>query len=420
MTGPVTPAASSHPATDDSAQEPAHAIYLDHNATAPLDPEVLDAMMPFLVSHHGNAISGHSFGRLAGQALETAREQVADLLDASPDELVFNSGGSEGLNHAIKGLVFARKGGPRRILFGATEHHAVEDATRWCERFGIMAEPLPVDRHGIITPEALIRALKMGPALLVAVMWANNEVGSLQPIAALSEICRQEGISLLCDAVQAAGKVPVSSRGLDLLAISGHKLYGPKGVGALFVRRGLVLEPLIHGASQEAGRRAGTHAVAQIVGLGAAAALASRTLAEEGIRQGMLRDAFEAVLLKHVPGTHVHGKQAPRLPNTSCLSFDGIVAWELQEALDAEGVAISAGAACRSGLPKPSPVLKAMGVNDALANGGVRFSLGRHTTEADMREVVARVIRAVKGLRDARNARWLTEGLASAAGKSRG
>lgn len=392
----------------DSSLSSPHPIYLDHNATAPLDEEVLESMRPFLETHHGNAISGHHFGRIAGRALAQAREQVAQLLSADPDDIIFNSGGSEGLNHAIKGLVFHRTSGPRRILFGATEHHAVEDSARWCERFGATAEPLPVNREGILTAQTLERALSTGPAMLVASMWANNEVGTVQPVEALAELCQAEGVPFLCDAVQAAGKVPVSVKGIDLLAISGHKLYGPKGVGALYVRRGLTLEPLIHGANQEAGRRAGTHAVAMAVGLGAAAAKASRTLHEEGERQARLRDAFESALARLLPGTHIHGQSVERLPNTTCASFEGVVAWELQEALDKEGVAISAGAACRSGLPKPSPVLKAMGIGDGLANGGVRFSLGRHTTDADMALVLERVVRAVQGLREAQARSWLS------------
>lgn len=385
-----------------------NALYFDHNATAPLHPEVLEAMLPFLTTHHGNSLSGHAFGRVCAEALKKARAQVADLIGARPSEIVFNSGGSEALNHAIKGLAFTWKKGARRILFSSTEHHAVEDSIRWLERFNFIAEPLPVNGAGQITPETLERALLSGPAFLVAVMWANNEVGTLQPIQELTAIAQREGVRFLCDAVQAAGKVPISVENIDLMALAGHKLYGPKGIGALYIREGLVLEPLIHGASHENGRRAGTHAVALAVGMGAAAELAQRQLNKEMFRQASLRSHLERRLLQEIPHTFVHGQGAPRLPNTCCVSFEGVMAWELQTTLDRLGAAISAGAACRSGQPKPSPVLTAMGVDGKLALGGVRLSLGRHSALADVDRLVDALVDAVTELRVNRHKNWLT------------
>jgi cysteine desulfurase len=246
------------------------------------------------------------------------------------------------------------------------------------------------------------RALEAGPALLVAVMWANNEVGTVQPIAEIGAVCRAAGVTFLCDAVQAAGKVPVSVAGVDLMALAAHKLYGPKGVGALYIRSGLRLEPLIHGAQHEAGRRAGTSPVAQIVGMGAAAALARESLAADAARLSTLRDRLEARLLADIPGTVVHSREVARLPNTCAVSFEGVAAWELQPALDRRGIAISAGAACRSGIPKPSATLTAMGVSSDQALGGIRLSLGRHTTDAEIDTAAVRVAEVVRRLREAR------------------
>lgn len=383
-------------------------LYFDHNATAPLHPEVLDAMLPFLSTHYGNSLSGHAYGRVCAEALERARAQVASLIGAKPTEIVFNSGGSEGLNHALKGSAFTWKKGARRILFGATEHHAVEDSVRWLERFNFIAEPLQVDEDGVLQPETLERALQYGPAFMVAVMWANNEVGTLQPIQALASLARRSGARFVCDAVQAAGKVPVSVEGIDLMALAGHKLYGPKGIGALYIREGVAVEPLIHGAGHENGRRAGTHPVALAVGMGAAAALAQRTLEAECQRQAALQAQLEDRLMRELSRTFIHGQRVARLPNTTCVSFEGVMAWELQSILDAHGAAISAGAACRSGQPKPSPVLTAMGVDPKLALGGVRLSLGRHTTPRDVDDLVDAIIDAVTELRVNRHKNWLS------------
>lgn len=386
------------------------ALYLDYNATAPLHPEVLEAMRPWLTGGVGNPLSGHQAGQQAREAIERARAQVASLLSAAPEEIFFESGGSEAINHVVKGLAFQPRPSRKRMLYGATEHHAVEDSIRWVSRLGFIPEKLPVSAQGPLRLETLDDALVAGPALLLAIQWANNEVGTLHPVETLARRCQDDGVLVLCDAVQAVGKVPVTVRGLDFLALSGHKLGGPAGIGALFMRKGRTLEPLIHGAGQEQGNRAGTHPVALIVGLGCAAALAERKLEDEQRRLSSLRDYFEQALKQRVPDAELHGTEAPRLPNTLAFSVRGINAWELQEVLDRLGVAVSAGAACRSGVTRPSAVLLAMGIDEATASGGIRVSLGASTGAVDLEQALDALTDAVALLRRDRAASWLTPG----------
>lgn len=383
-------------------------LYLDYNATAPLHPEVLDAMRPWLQGPPGNPLSSHQAGRRAKAAIDEARAQVASLIGAQPNEILFESGGSEAINHVIKGLTLLRTHPRKRMLYGATEHHAVEDAIRWTSRMGFIPEKLNVSRSGMLQLETLEDALLGGPAFLLAIQWANNEVGTLHPVPALARRCKEDGVLVLCDAVQAVGKVPVDVADLDFLALSGHKLGGPAGIGALYMRQGWTLEPLIHGAQQEGGMRAGTHPVALIVGLGAAAALAQQRLLDEQLRLTALRDHLEMRLVKHIQGVRLHGTKAPRLPNTLAFSIDGLSAWELQAAIDVLGVCVSAGSACHSGVAKPSAVLRAMGVDESTALGGIRVSFGAPSTRADAERAFDAIADAAALLRRDKNRGWLT------------
>jgi cysteine desulfurase len=366
-------------------------IYFDHNASTPVRPEAVEAMRACLEDLHGNASSMHREGQRARAAVERAREQVAALVRAHPDEVVFVSGGTEGDHLALVGGAGALRQRGRRVAISAIEHHAVHGAaevlaTRECE-----VDHLGVDAHGMLDVGAL-DALAPG-TVLVAVMLANNETGVLQPVAEAAERAHRAGARLHCDAVQAAGKIPidVEALGADYLAISGHKLGGPKGAGALIVRRGAPLEPLFRGSAHERGRRGGTENVPGIVGLGVAAERAVSELSTEGPRLRALRDQLEAALRAAEPEVVIHGARAPRLPNTVNASFPGARSDHLLLALDARGVEVSAGAACASGAVEPSPVLRAMGVPPALAVCALRFSLGRTSTKDEV-EALARVL----------------------------
>ncbi len=369
-------------------------IYLDYNATTPVDPRVLEAMLPWLATHFGNPSSPHVFGRRARAAVEEARARVAAFVDAEPDGVIFTSGGTEANNHAIAGAVRGRGGG--RIVTSAVEHPAVLAVCRDLERDGITTTLVPVDASGRIDLGAATEAVVPGTTLLT-VMLANNEVGTLQPVAELAAMARTRGALAHSDCAQAAGKIPVSLRdlGLDMLSLAGHKLYAPKGVGALCLRPGLQLPNLMHGAGHEGGRRPGTENVAAIVGLGAACELAGRELAAEAARLQELRDGLERELLAAVPGAVVHGRGAPRLPNTLSIAFPGRTAPAILARLDE--VAVSAGAACHGDGDVGSHVLAAMGVAPEAARGTLRITLGRMTTAAQVRTAAAAVAAAVGG-----------------------
>ncbi|HXP60989.1 MAG TPA: cysteine desulfurase family protein [Dongiaceae bacterium] len=364
-------------------------IYLDYNASTPIAPEAADAMRPFLSEHYGNPSSRHWAGAAARQALEKARGQVAALLDCAPQEIVFTSGGTEANNHAIKGAFFALRQRGKHIITTQVEHPAVLEPCRFLERLGAEITYLPVDRTGMVNPEDVRKAITPG-TILVSVMHANNEVGTIQPIAEIARITRERGIPLHTDAAQSVGKIPakVAELGVDLLSVAGHKLCAPKGVGALYLRGGLQLEPLMHGAGHEAGRRAGTENVLLDVALGAACELAAGDRESRRARLTELRDYFHAGM-KHLFGAALalNGHPTMRLPNTLNVSFAGRVGSELLEALD--GVAASTGSACHSGRHELSPVLKAMGVPEAIGLGAVRFSLGRWTTTEEIDRVLA-------------------------------
>lgn len=366
-------------------------IYLDYNASTPVDPAVAAAMRPFLDDAFGHPSSGHWAATPAKAALEDARAQVAALLGAAPDEIVFTGGGSEANNLALKGTFFALRHKGQHIVTTAVEHPAVLEPCRFLERLGAMVTYLPVDGTGRVDPDDVRRAITPG-TILVSVMHANNEVGTIQPIEEIAAIASDHGILLHTDAAQSVGKIPtrVDDLGANLLTIAGHKLYAPKGIGALYVRRGVALEPLVHGAGHEGGRRAGTESAMLAVGLGAACELARDLEPMERVRT--LRDRLWQALQQALGDRVVlNGHPRHRLPNTLNVSLVGRVGAEILAQID--GVAASLGSACHSGRVELSPVLKAMGVPPEIGMGAIRFSIGRFTTEAEIDEVVTKLMR---------------------------
>jgi cysteine desulfurase len=376
-------------------------IYLDHNATTPLQLAVAEAMIGVLREEFGNPSSVHHFGQRAKAAVDQARTAVAALIGAEPSDVVFTSGGTESDNLAIRGAAEAlERTGRRHLIASAIEHEAVLNTLKALARRGWTTTLLPVDETGIVSPEALGAALTDQTAL-VSVMHANNEIGTVQPVAELARLAHERGALFHTDAVQSAGKISVDVKalGVDLLSISAHKFYGPKGIGALWLRRGLRLLPVLTGGKQERSRRAGTENVPGIVGMGAAAALARGTMAEEAARLAALRDRLEEGILRAVPGTAVNGARSARVPNTANVSFDRVEAESLLIALDLEGVAVSTGSACSSGTLEPSHVLKAMGLPTHRTQNSIRFSLGAANTEAEIDRVIAVLPRVVDKLR---------------------
>jgi cysteine desulfurase len=369
-------------------------IYLDHNATTPVDPRVLEAMLPVLGEGFGNPSSLHWFGQQARAALDGARGEVALLIGATPSEVVFTGSGTEADNLALRGVMANAREPRRKLVVSAIEHHAVVHTAKALAEEGWPVETVRVGHDGLVDFDDLRSKVDERTAL-VAVMLANNETGVIQPVADVVRLAHQKGALVHCDAVQAVGKVPVDVRALevDLLALSAHKIYGPKGVGALYVRRGTRLRAWLRGGAQERNRRAGTEDVAGIVGLGRAAALARQEGAAEAERLEALRDRLEARLLE-IPGARRNG-DAPRVPNTCNLSFDGIDAESLLMALDLMGLAVSTGAACAAGAVEPSHVLRGMGLPLERVQGSLRFSLGRGTTPAQLERAAALVTEAV-------------------------
>jgi cysteine desulfurase len=385
-------------------------IYLDHNATTPVEPEVLDSMLPFLSAEFGNAASIHTFGQKARAAVETAREQVAALIGARPQEIVFTSGGTEADNHAVFGvtqsLAAARRTSddvdvPRHVITTAIEHEAVLNTSQALEKQGVNVTYLPVNEQGVVAPEAVRQALRQ-ETVLITVMHANNELGTVQPLEEIGRVAADADVYFHTDAVQSAGKVPidVNTLRLDLLSLSGHKFYGPKGIGALYIRGGTRLQQLFYGGHHQRGFRPGTENVAGIVGMGKAAELAKRALAEDTARISALRDRLERGLLSSVPHSRTNGARAARTPNTTNITFPGIEGEALVIALDLKGLACSTGAACSSGAVEPSHVLTAIGLSSDEARASLRFSLGRHTTAAEIDFALQVVPAAVEQLRE--------------------
>ena len=378
-------------------------VYLDYNATTPVAPAVLDAMLPFLGEDFGNAGSVHTPGQRARAAVDSARESVAALIGAKPSEIVFTSGGTEADNLALFGSVGLAAKPRKHVITTAVEHHAILHSCEELERRGIDVTTVPIrDSQGIVDPEEIRRALRP-ETVLITVMHANNELGVVQPIQEIARIAQQAGVRFHSDAVQSAGKVllDVDRLGVDLLSISAHKFYGPKGVGALYVRTGTPLAPRSFGGHAERDRRPGTENVPGIVGMGKAAELARTLLKEDSERIGRLRDRLETALLERIPLALVNGDRAYRVPNTASVSFPGAGGEALLISLDLQGIACSTGAACSSGSTEPSHVLLALGLTREEARSTLRFSLGRPTTSDEIDygvSVIPAVVERIRAL----------------------
>jgi cysteine desulfurase len=374
-------------------------IYLDHAATTPVRREVLEAMLPYFSEHWGNPSSIYAAGRRARQALDESRETIARAIGAKPREIVFTSGGTEADNLAVKGIAWAASARGRHIVTSAIEHHAVLHACQVLERSGFEVTYLPVDRWGRVDPDELAAAIGEH-TILVSIMAASNEVGTVQPIAEIGAVCRERRVTFHTDAVQAVGAMPldVNELGVDLLSLGAHKLYGPKGIGALFVRQGTQLLPQLQGGAQERQRRAGTENVPLAVGFARAMELAAQDRDRENARQAALRDRLIAALTA-IDGVELTGHATGRLPNSASVVIDGVEGGDLIAALDVAGIAASTGSACTSGSLEPSHVLLAMGISPQLAHGSLRLTVGRGTTADEVGHAVDAVGEAVTRLR---------------------
>lgn len=376
-------------------------VYMDNAATTKLSPDVLNAMMPYLTDIYGNASSVHAFGREAREGVEHARNQVAAAINASPDEIFFTAGGTESDNMAIKGVAhkYAKKG--KHIITTAIEHHAVLHTCEALEKEGYEVTYLPVDEDGLISVEQ-VKAAMRDDTLLVTVMFANNEVGTIEPIAEIGALCRERNVLFHTDAVQAVCHVPIDVKvmNIDLMSISAHKFHGPKGIGALYCRKGIVLEPVIVGGAQERKRRAGTENVAGIVGLGAAIERAHKNMAADMARVSALRDKLISGILKDIPHVKLNGHPTQRLPQNVNFSIRYIEGESILLMLDINGIAASSGSACTSGSLDPSHVLLAMGIPHEIAHGSLRLTLSDMTTDEEVDYVLETLTKTVKRLRD--------------------
>ena len=379
-------------------------IYLDYNATTPIDPEVAEAMRPYILERFGNPSSSHWYGTQSKNAVETARNQVANLLNCNPDEVVFTGGGSESNNYAIKGVAFANQERGKHLITSSIEHPAVIEVCKYLQQKGFQVTYLPVDQFGQVDPRSVEKVINSS-TILISIMHANNEVGTIQPIAEIAEIARSHGIAFHTDAAQSVGKIPttVDNLGVDLLTVAGHKLYGPKGIGALYIRRGIQLEKLIHGADHEQGRRAGTENVLEIVGLGKACEIAKRDLNKNMDHTQKMRDLLYQELKAELDELKLNGHPKNRLPNTLSVSFKNIEANKLLAKIDR--VAVSAGAACHSDSVKVSSVLQAMQVDLEYAMGTIRFSTGKMTTVEEVKETAVIFVETARRLQ-AEKQKW--------------
>ena len=381
---------------------PERTIYLDHAATTALDARVLDAMLPYFSTEYGNASSIYTLGRHAMQAIDSAREQVADILNVRPTEITFTGCGSESDNLAIKGMAYASQKKGNHLITSSIEHHAVLHTCQYLERFGFKTTYLPVDMYGCVNPDDVGRAIT-DQTVLVSIMYANNEVGTIEPVAEIGRICRARKVPFHIDAVQAGGSLPldVTALNADLLSLSAHKFYGPKGIGMLYARQGMRLLPQLQGGSQERGRRAGTENVAGIVGAATALRLAYEELPQVMPRILALRDRLIAGLLT-IPGSYLTGHPTHRLPNNASFCFEGVEGESILLNLDLLGIAASTGSACTSGSVDPSHVLIAMGIPVEQAHGSLRLTLGKANTDADIDIVLSAlpgIIEKLRGLR---------------------
>ncbi len=364
-------------------------VYLDHNATTPVHPEVLEAMLPYYKDKFGNASSIHGFGREVKVALEESREKVAKLINAAPNEVYFTSGGTESDNLAIKGTAFANRKKGKHIVTSKIEHHAVLESCKFLEKEGFEVTCLPVDGQGLIDPDDLKKAIRKD-TILVSIMYANNEVGSIEPVEDLSKIAKENDVYFHTDAVQAMGKAPVDVQRLnaDMLSVSAHKIYGPKGVGAIYIRKGTRVTPWSDGGSHEKSRRAGTENVPGIVGLAKALEIVQGEMEKESKRLRKLTEAFYHKLTRAIPDVVLNGDLEKRIPNTLSLSFKAVEGESIILSLDLKGVAVSTGSACASGSLEPSHVLSAMRIAPEIAQAAIRFSFGRENTMQDVDYVV--------------------------------
>jgi cysteine desulfurase len=378
----------------------ARRIYLDHNATTPVHPEVLEAMLPYYKDKFGNASSIHSFGREAKVALEESREKVAKFINASPQEIYFTCGGTESDNLAIKGTAFANRKKGKHIITSKIEHHAILESCKFLEKEGFEVTYLPVDKYGLVDPDDLKKALRKD-TILVSIMHVNNEVGTIQPLEELCKITKEKGAYFHTDAVQSVGKMPVDVQKLnvDMLSMSGHKIYGPKGVGAIYIRKGTRMTSWSHGGSHERSRRAGTENVPGIVGLAKVVEIAERDMEQQSQQMKNLTEAFYQKVTHAIPDVILNGHLEKRIPNTLNLSFKAVEGESIILSLDLKGVAVASGSACTSGTLEPSHVLSAMGISPEIAQGAIRFSFGRENTMADVDYVVGILPEIVSRLR---------------------
>jgi len=375
-------------------------IYLDYAATTPTDPEVVRAMLPYFSETFGNPSSAHEFGRDARTAVEAARDTVASLLGAKAAEIVFTSGGTESNNFAIKGVAYANRNKGNHIITSSIEHHAVTEPCHFLEKQGFEVTVLPVDRYGMLDPDTVGKAIT-DRTILISIMHANNEIGTIQPIAEIGKLARKKGIYLHTDAVQTFAHIPftVESLNVDLLSLSAHKLYGPKGVGAIYIRKGTRITSFMHGGEQEGKRRASTHNVTGIVGLSKAVEIAKEKLQEEMATQTRLRDRLINGILERIDHSRLNGHPTARLPNNVNVSIEFVEGESMLLSLDMEGIACSTGSACSSGSLEPSHVLLALGLSHEMAHGSLRFSLGRFTEEGAIDRVLEALAPIVERLR---------------------
>ena len=375
-------------------------IYLDYNATTPIDPVVVEAMLPYLTEHFGNPSSSHSYGHVAHKAVDAARAQVAQLLGCTAEEITFTGGGSESDNLAIRGIALAYQDVGNHIITQITEHPGVLRTCDALERLhGFRVTYLPVDRSGRVSTEELEAAIN-DKTILITIMHANNETGTLQPIAEIAKIARKHGVLFHTDAAQSVGKIPVrvEELGVDLLTVAGHKIYAPKGIGALYCRHDLKLEPVIYGGGQERGRRAGTENIVHIVALGTACLLVQEHVSESQVRLRSMRDNLQVLIEQYIPNdVHLNGQVTERLPNTLNISVDGVIGEEVL-AITPE-IASSTGSACHEGSTDPSPVLMAMGFSRERALGAMRLTLGRWSTEEEIERAATLLAKSIDSLR---------------------
>ncbi len=375
-------------------------IYLDYAATTPVDPRVIKAMLPYLKDKPGNTMSLHSFGQAAKQALEKSRNKVADLMKAQPEEIIFTSSATESNNLALKGIAFANQNRGRHIIISPIEHACILQSSKWLEQRGFKITRLKVDKYGLVDPKQVERAIQKD-TILVSVMQANNEIGTIEPIAEIGKICQERGVYFHSDASQSFGKIPIDVNKLkvDLLTVSSHKMYGPKGAACLFVRKGTKIEPILHGGEHEFGLRSSTVNVPDIVGFGEACRICKQEMKEESKRTMKLRDKLIKGVLENIENSHLNGHPKNRLPNNANFWFSFVEGESLVIQLDMSGIAASTGSACSSEKLEPSHVLLAIGLKPQEAQGSLRLTLGRWTTEKEIDRVLIILPQVVKKLR---------------------